>query len=188
MSEFNSFDRGLFDGSPRSYGPTDITNPFAPQQQPQEAPKETLLKSLTGKSFKVEASNIKGLGTDSTKQNIGPNESNQAALNSIGQDCTKVKADITATIREAQGQVIEATKAVGADPTELFADVRVAPDSGAELLIPAVGSKAHGAGSFFKAIDKTLTAETVNLDIKKKSNEEAMKAIEASMFRAEMSS
>ncbi len=170
--------------SRRSTGFSDMTvgfgNPFA-DQKPQEAPKESILQSLApGKSFKVEASNIKSLGVDSTKGNIKANiNPNQNALNSIGQECKNVKADISATIREAQGQAVEATRAVGADPERLFADTRIAPETGIELFIPAVGSKATGAGSLaMKAAGNLSSIDDVVSDRKKMSNEEAMAAIE----------
>ncbi|HBR69235.1 MAG TPA: hypothetical protein DEA55_07665 [Rhodospirillaceae bacterium] len=150
MSKFNSFDSNLFNGvSARSYGPMEF-NPFA-QQQLQEAPKETILQSLApNKNFKVEARPVESV--DATQKNVQSNiDPKQKAADSVGQQCANMKADITATIKEAQGKVQEVTKSLGLNFKEVFPDESMAPDSCAELACQAIaGANPNGAGSLAK--------------------------------------
>ncbi|GJL85670.1 MAG: hypothetical protein DHS20C02_14450 [Micavibrio sp.] len=125
--------------------------------------KKTMLACLAPNlNVKVKASNVKQHQVDATKGNARSNiQPNKAALASISQQCAAAKADISSTIRQAQGEVVAAGKAIGCNPAEVaevYPKTQTAPGSGAELALGAVAVPKAGPAAALSGLAKKTSA------------------------------
>lgn len=121
--------------------------------------------------------NVKVDASVSVKQD-GPNAASiantqKAQLAGSKQEIGRAKAAVSEVMRSKAAEVQEATRAVGADPAEVFPDTKMAPDTGVELGMSALAS-VKGQGTFAglnKGLDKMSLAADIAEDRTKPADE-----------------
>ena len=119
--------------------------------------------------------NIKVDASVSVKQD-GPNAASiantqKAQLAGSQQEIGRAKAAVCKMMESKQGEIQEATRAVGADPAAVFPDTKMAPDTGVELGLSALaGPKGQGTHGI-KAIDNMSLVADIAADRTKPADE-----------------
>ena len=119
----------------------------------------------------------------------GPNAASlaqnaKAGLAAVKQDVSNLRAGMVADMKQAQAEIVAATRACGYDEQAVFPDTSIAPDSVAELAMGAVN--ASGKGSFAthlaNSLEVTAVVEAIQND-RAKSPDEARAQV-ADVLRA----
>jgi len=172
-----------------------LSDSFQQSASPEETPKVGMLEALAPevKAMASKALNVGPLSQHAVDANkpdaAGQIHSSQVAVSNIQQDASNAKAAISGTIREMQGQIVEATKAAGYDAAKLFPDRSVAADSPAEFFLTSKMAGLGGKGSLVTAAAEALpNADAIAADMRKSYNnpDEIMAAV-ADILRASAS-
>ena len=156
---------------------------FDAERKPDQS--QTLMQSLTGQSFQVRSTNLDQfkLSTNATTAQSAQVAPNTQVVQNVGMQVQTMKSAVSDTIREAQRQIADAAKDVGADMNALFPQDNLTPKSEAGLVFQAAANAASGMmgmGSLATAINGVVgTAEVMGdrKSLKGKSPEEAIAAI-----------